>query len=35
MTFEVTDIARDELTKVLNGQAAKDKQLILYFRGYG
>ena len=35
LTLEVTDVAKDELTKVLQAQSAKDKQLILYFRGYG
>ena len=35
LTFEVTDIASEELTRILGAQSAKDKQLILYFRGYG
>ncbi len=33
--LEVTDIAKEELSKVLNSESAKDKQLIIYFRGYG
>jgi hypothetical protein len=33
--LEVTDIAKEELTKVLSSETAKDKKLIIYFRGYG
>ena len=33
--LEVTDIAKEELTKVLTSENAKDRQLVIYFRGYG
>ena len=33
--LEVTDIAKEELTKVLAAETAKDKELVIFFRGYG
>ena len=33
--FEVTDSARDELVKVFDNEQAKNKELVLYFQGYG
>lgn len=33
--LEVTDIAKEELTKVLTSETAKDKELVIFFRGYG
>lgn len=33
--LEVTDIARDNLLKVLDSETAQDKQLIIYFQGFG
>lgn len=33
--LEVTDIAKDELSKVLTSQSGKGRQLVIYFRGYG
>ncbi len=33
--FEVTDLAKDELTKVLSSETARNKHLVIYFRGFG
>ncbi len=33
--LEVTDTAKDELSKVLSSETGKDKSLVIFFRGYG
>ncbi len=33
--FEITDKARNELTKMFESESAKSKNLIIYFQGFG
>ena len=33
--FEVTDNAKNALNEVFQSETAKDKQLVIYFQGYG
>ena len=33
--FEVTDKAKNELTKLFESESAKGKNLIIYFQGFG
>ena len=33
--FEVTDTAKTELDKVFSSEKAADRQLVLYFQGFG
>jgi len=33
--FEITDTAKTELNKVFQSERAADKQLVVYFQGFG
>ncbi len=33
--FDITDTARDNLSKLFKSESAKDKELVVYFQGHG